>query len=37
MGINEVDFIYAEGRDIKPHGRDKGIAEARQQISQLVS
>lgn len=29
MGISAVEFIYAEGMDIKPHGRDSGIAHAR--------
>jgi FMN-dependent NADH-azoreductase len=33
MGISEVDFIYAEGMDIRPHGRDAGIAHARQHIA----
>ncbi len=32
MGISDVEFIYAEGLDIKPHGRDKGIALARRGI-----
>jgi FMN-dependent NADH-azoreductase len=33
MGIHEVEFIYAEGLDNRPHGRDAGIASARAQIA----
>ncbi|VTN27766.1 FMN-dependent NADH-azoreductase [Klebsiella pneumoniae] len=33
MGIQEVEFIYAEGLDNRPHGRDAGIASARAQIA----
>ncbi|MDU7049502.1 MAG: NAD(P)H-dependent oxidoreductase [Klebsiella variicola] len=36
MGIHEVEFIYAEGLDNRPHGRDAGIASARAQIAQLA-
>lgn len=36
MGINDVEFIYAEGMDIKPHGRDTGIAHARQCLEQTT-
>ena len=33
MGIQEVEFIYAEGLDNRPHGRDAGIASARAQMA----
>ncbi|MBO2025684.1 NAD(P)H-dependent oxidoreductase [Klebsiella pneumoniae] len=36
MGIREVEFIYAEGLDNRPHGRDAGIASARAQIARLA-
>lgn len=36
MGIPEVEFIYAEGLDNRPHGRDAGIASARAQIARLA-
>ncbi|WON77377.1 NAD(P)H-dependent oxidoreductase [Serratia sp. UGAL515B_01] len=36
LGINDVEFVYAEGMDIKHHGRDKGIAEARAKILALA-
>ena len=36
MGFHEVEFIYAEGLDNRPHGRDAGIASARAQIAQLA-
>ena len=36
MGIHEVEFIYAEGLDNRPHGRDAGIASARAQIADLA-
>ncbi|HBQ9691445.1 TPA: NAD(P)H-dependent oxidoreductase, partial [Klebsiella pneumoniae] len=36
MGIQEVEFIYAEGLDNRPHGRDAGIASARAQIARLA-
>ncbi len=35
MGISEV-FIYTEGLDIQPHGRDAGIACAREQLIRLT-
>lgn len=37
MGIKEVQFVYAEGLDMKPHGRDSGLAAARHQIVELFS
>ncbi|WP_434639178.1 NAD(P)H-dependent oxidoreductase [Klebsiella sp. I138] len=36
MGISEVTFIYAEGMDIRPHGRDAGIAHAREHLFRLA-
>ena len=36
MGISEVAFIYTEGLDIQPHGRDAGIAQAREQLIRLT-
>ena len=36
MGISDVEFIYAEGMDIRPHGRDAGIAHARQHIARAA-
>ena len=36
MGISEVTFIYAEGLDIQPHGRDAGIAQATEQLIRLT-
>lgn len=37
MGIREVQFVYAEGLDMKPHGRDSGLAAARHQLVELLS
>lgn len=37
MGISEVQFVYAEDLDMKPHGRDSGQAAARNQIVELFS
>jgi FMN-dependent NADH-azoreductase len=37
MGVNEVQFVYAEGLDMKPHGRDSGLAAARKQIVERLS
>jgi FMN-dependent NADH-azoreductase len=37
MGISEVQFVYAEGLDMKPHGRDSGLAAARNQIVERLS
>lgn len=36
LGINDIEFVYAEGMDIKPHGREKGIAEAHARIVALA-
>ena len=36
MGIGEVQFIYAEGLDMKPHGLTQGLANAHQRIVALV-
>lgn len=36
IGIGDVQFIYAEGLDMKPHGRDQGLANAHRQIAALV-
>lgn len=36
MGISEVTFIYAEGLDIQPHGREAGIAQATEQLIRLT-
>ncbi|MDC7801502.1 NAD(P)H-dependent oxidoreductase [Stenotrophomonas geniculata] len=36
IGITEVDFVYAEGLDILPHGAKEGMAHARDQVSALV-
>ncbi|CNI27484.1 azoreductase [Yersinia frederiksenii] len=33
MGMSDIDFIYAEGIDIRPYGRDTSIAHARQHIA----
>ncbi|VWD20773.1 FMN-dependent NADH-azoreductase 4 [Burkholderia lata] len=35
MGIVDVEFVYAEGLDMKPHGFDAGLAEARRQMDAL--
>lgn len=37
IGITEVDFIYAEGLDSKPHGAAKGLADAHAQIVRLTA
>ncbi|GKX63183.1 FMN-dependent NADH-azoreductase [Pragia fontium] len=36
IGINDVQFIYAEGLDIRPHGLEAGLADARNQIVELI-
>jgi FMN-dependent NADH-azoreductase len=36
MGIIDVEFIYAEGIDIKPQGRDAGIAHAREHMARAA-
>ncbi|ABB13034.1 NAD(P)H-dependent oxidoreductase [Burkholderia lata] len=35
MGIVDVEFVYAEGLDMKPHGFDAGLADARRQMDAL--
>ncbi|WP_454696307.1 NAD(P)H-dependent oxidoreductase [Achromobacter aegrifaciens] len=37
MGISEVEFVYAEGMDVRPHGIEQGMACARAQIAELVA
>lgn len=37
MGISEVQFVYAEGLDMKPHGRDQGMESAHHQLAALLS
>ncbi|QDI19299.1 FMN-dependent NADH-azoreductase [Serratia marcescens] len=36
MGIGDVQFIYAEGLDMKPHGLAQGLANARKRITALA-
>ena len=36
MGIGDVQFIYAEGLDMKPHGLAQGLANARERITELA-
>lgn len=35
MGISDVEFVYAEGLDMKPHGVEAGLANARRQMDAL--
>ncbi|MDR0240991.1 MAG: NAD(P)H-dependent oxidoreductase [Burkholderia sp.] len=35
MGIADVEFVYAEGLDMKPHGFDAGLENARKQMEAL--
>ncbi|WAG06683.1 NAD(P)H-dependent oxidoreductase [Aeromonas jandaei] len=35
MGIAEVEFVYAEGMDLRPHGAEQGIRQANQRIATL--
>ncbi|VWB42485.1 NAD(P)H-dependent oxidoreductase [Burkholderia lata] len=35
MGISDVEFVYAEGLDMKPHGFEAGLANARRQMDAL--
>lgn len=37
MGIDEVQFVYAEGMDIRPHGVEQGMAKAHAQIAELTA
>ncbi|MCP1104427.1 NAD(P)H-dependent oxidoreductase [Serratia nevei] len=36
MGIGDVQFIYAEGLDMKPHGLAQGLANAHARIAELA-
>ncbi len=36
IGITDVEFVYAEGMDMRPYGRAKGLADARIRIASLV-
>ncbi|EPJ6837350.1 FMN-dependent NADH-azoreductase [Stenotrophomonas maltophilia] len=36
IGITEVDFVYAEGMDIRPHGIEQGMARAQAQLTALA-
>ncbi|WGY70481.1 NAD(P)H-dependent oxidoreductase [Burkholderia cepacia] len=35
MGITDVEFVYAEGLDMKPHGVEAGLENARRQMEAL--
>ena len=35
MGITEVEFVYAEGMDLRPHGAEQGMREAHARIAGL--
>ncbi|WP_287147466.1 NAD(P)H-dependent oxidoreductase [Aeromonas sp.] len=35
MGIREVEFVYAEGMDLRPHGMEQGMREAHERIATL--
>ncbi|AQT51954.1 NAD(P)H-dependent oxidoreductase [Burkholderia cenocepacia] len=35
MGITDVEFVYAEGLDMKPHGFEAGLENARRQMEAL--
>lgn len=37
IGIRDVRFVYGEGFDVKPDGRENGIAEAQAQLKNLIS
>ena len=37
IGITHVEFIYAEGMDMKPHGKEQGIANANAKIASLIA
>jgi FMN-dependent NADH-azoreductase len=36
MGIGNVQFIYAEGLDMKPHGLAQGLANAHERMAELA-
>lgn len=35
MGIAQVEFIYAEGMDLRPHGAEQGMRQAHERIATL--
>ena len=35
MGIAEVEFVYAEGMDLRPHGMEQGMRQAHERIATL--
>ncbi|WP_032116145.1 NAD(P)H-dependent oxidoreductase [Candidatus Arsenophonus nilaparvatae] len=37
IGITDVEFIYAEGMDMKPDGQKQGIANANAKIASLIA
>lgn len=37
IGVTDVEFIYAEGMDIKPDGQKQGIANANAKIASLIA
>ncbi len=37
MGISDVEFVYAEGMDMRPHGVEQGMACAQAQIAELAA
>jgi FMN-dependent NADH-azoreductase len=36
IGISDVNFVNAEGMDMRPHGRDQGLANAHAELTALV-
>lgn len=37
IGITDMEFIYAEGMDMKPHGKEQGIANANAKMASLIA
>jgi len=35
MGIAQVEFVYAEGMDLYPHGAEQGMRQAHERIAAL--
>ncbi|MCS3791398.1 FMN-dependent NADH-azoreductase [Aeromonas hydrophila] len=35
MGIAQVEFVYAEGMDLRPHGAEQGMRQAHERIAAL--
>ncbi|ENC9558309.1 FMN-dependent NADH-azoreductase [Aeromonas hydrophila] len=35
MGIAQVEFVYAEGMDLRPHGAEQGMRQAHERIATL--